>query len=126
VIDHLSLGVHDLDRAAAFYARVLATVGYQLHRQSADEVALGPGDTWSFFLYPAARDQPVAGARMHIAFRADDRGTVERFYATAMELGASAVPDRHPAARPQFGDDYFGAVFTDLDGHAIEVMTRTL
>ena len=124
MFDHLSLGVHDLDRSTSFYAGVLATLGYRLHRRDAAEIAFGPGDDWTFFLYPAAPAQSVVGARTHVAFRARDRQSVRRFYDAAMAAGGGAVPDRAPDARPQFGDDYFGAVLTDPDGHAIEVMTR--
>jgi catechol 2,3-dioxygenase-like lactoylglutathione lyase family enzyme len=124
VLDHLSLGVHDLDRAAAFYTRVLAPLGYHLHSHQPAEVALGPGDQWTFFLYPADPAETVAGARTHVAFRAADRHAVRQFYAAALGAGASAVADREPAERPQFGADYFGAVLKDPDGHAIEVLTR--
>jgi len=124
MLDHISLGVHDLDRSTAFYDRALAAVGYRLHRRDPAEVAFGPDQTWSFFLYPVAPAEPVTGARMHVAFRAADRRSVEQFYAAALAAGGAAIPDRHPAERPQFGDDYFGAVLRDPDGHAIEVLTR--
>jgi catechol 2,3-dioxygenase-like lactoylglutathione lyase family enzyme len=124
MLDHVSLGVHDLDHSTAFYQRALGAIGYQLHRRDDAEAAFGPGDVWSFFLYPTAATDHVAGARMHLAFRAGDRAAVRRFYAGALEAGGTAVPDREPAARPQFGDDYFGAVLKDPDGHVIEVMTR--
>jgi catechol 2,3-dioxygenase-like lactoylglutathione lyase family enzyme len=124
MFDHLSLGVHDLDRATTFYQRTLEAIGYRLHRRDADEVAFGPGELWTFFLYPAAATDTVVGARMHVAFRADDRAAVRRFYASALAAGASPLPDRAPAERPQFGADYFGGVLRDPDGHVIEIMTR--
>jgi catechol 2,3-dioxygenase-like lactoylglutathione lyase family enzyme len=124
MLDHVSLGVHDLEKSTGFYTRVLETLGYRLHRREAAEVAFGPEDVWSFFLYPAERTQSVVGARAHIAFRAADRESVRAFYRTALASGGSSVPDREPAERPQFGADYFGAVLIDPDGHAIEVLTR--
>jgi catechol 2,3-dioxygenase-like lactoylglutathione lyase family enzyme len=125
MLDHVSLGVRDLARSTDFYERVLGTLGYRLHRQLATEVAYGPADAWVFFLYPAEAAQPIVGARMHIAFRAADRNGVHTFYRTALAAGASAVPDREPAERPQFGADYFGAVLNDPDGHTLEVLTRS-
>lgn len=125
MLDHLSLGVHDLDRSSAFYARVLSAIGYRLHRSEPAEAAFGPGEERTFFLYRIDPADSVAGAGTHVAFRAADRGSVERFYAEALEAGASMVPDRQPAERPQFGADYFGAVLKDPDGHAIEVLTRS-
>lgn len=124
MLDHVSLGVHDLDRSTDFYTRVLGAIGYRLHRKEAAEVAFGPEDVWSFFLYPTERNDSVVGARTHVAFRAADRDSVRAFYRAALAAGGSGVPDREPAERPQFGADYFGAVLKDPDGHAIEVLTR--
>lgn len=124
MLDHVSLGVHDLDRSTAFYERIFAAIGYRLQRREAAEVAFGPGQEWTFFLYPIDPADPIAGKGMHIAFRAGDRPSVRRFYEIALAAGASAVADRAPAERPQFGTDYFGAVLVDPDGHAIEVLTR--
>ena len=124
MFDHISFGVRDLDRATAFYTRVLGTLGYKLQRRLDGEVAFGPGDDWTFFLYPAEPGASLVGARMHLAFRAASRDAVRAFYDTALGLGATTVPDRAPDVRPQFGEDYFGAVLQDPDGHTLEVMTR--
>lgn len=123
MLDHVSLGTHDLGRAAAFYSSLLATLGYRLHRLDVDEAAFGPGDEWVFFLYPAAEDATPVGARMHVAFRAASRADALAFERVALELGAERV--REVAERPQFGADYFGGVLRDIDGHTIEVLTRT-
>jgi len=124
MLDHVSLGVHHLDRSTAFYERILSTLGYRLQRREGAEVAFGPDQEWIFFLYPVDPDRPITGQGTHIAFRAPDRDAVRRFHAAALEAGGSAVPDRDPDERPQFGADYFGAVLKDPDGHAIEVLTR--
>jgi catechol 2,3-dioxygenase-like lactoylglutathione lyase family enzyme len=124
MLDHVSLGTHDLARSAAFYARALAPLGYRITVQNEKEVGFGVGDDWIFFLYPVVADTPVIGTRTHIAFRAGNRAAVSAAHAAALSQGGGAVPDRDPAERPQFGPDYYGGVFTDLDGHAIELMTR--
>ncbi len=124
MLDHVSLGTHDLHRAADFYARALAPLGYRITVQNDKEVGFGVGEDWIFFLYPVAADTPVIGTRTHVAFRASDRKAVSAAHAAALSQGGAAVPDREPAERPQFGPDYFGGVFTDPDGHAIELMTR--
>ena len=46
MIDHVSLGAHDLNRATDFYAAVLGVLGYQVHHRTEQEVALGPADAW--------------------------------------------------------------------------------
>jgi catechol 2,3-dioxygenase-like lactoylglutathione lyase family enzyme len=122
MLDHVSLGTHDLDRATDFYSRLLACLDWSVQRRSADEVAFGTTTDWTFFLYPADPESTPVGARMHVAFRAPDRRTALAFERTALALGATSVRD--VAERPQFGADYFGGVLRDPDGHAIEVLTR--
>ena len=122
MIDHISLGTHNLERAADFYSAVLEVLGYRIHRRTEQEVALGPADAWLFFLYSAQPDHSVVGARMHIALYAKDRESALAFHAAAIARGAQST--REVAHRPEFGPDYFGGMFQDLDGHAIEIVTR--
>jgi catechol 2,3-dioxygenase-like lactoylglutathione lyase family enzyme len=122
VIDHVSLGAHDLQRAVDFYAGVLEILGYRVLRQTDKEVAFGPDDSWLFFLYPAELDQAIVGARMHVAFHAGNRPAALAVHAAAVARGAESV--RPVTERPEFGPDYFGGLFRDLDGHLIEVLTR--
>mgnify|MGYP003953488131 CR=1 FL=1 len=125
MLDHVSLGSQDFARAVDFYTQVLTTIDYRRHKLDDKEAAFGPGDDWSFFLYPAAPDQAVTGARMHVAFRVADRATANRFHAAALERGAqSTTPPKPPMHRPEFGPDYYGGMFLDPDGHAIEILTR--
>lgn len=122
MLDHVSLGTHDFARAVAFYSAVLQPLGLALQRSHDDEAAFGTAVDWMFFVYPLAQDEHAPGARMHVAFRAPDRESVRRAHADALAHGAQEM--RVPDARPQFGEDYFGSVFRDPDGHVIEVMTR--
>ena len=122
MLDHVSLGTHDFARAIAFYGAVLQPLGLALQRRQDDEAAFGTAADWMFFVYPLAAGDHAPGARMHLAFRAPGRHAVRA--ATQAALARGAEPVREPDARPQFGDDYFGAVFRDPDGHVIEVMTR--
>jgi catechol 2,3-dioxygenase-like lactoylglutathione lyase family enzyme len=122
MLDHVSLGAHDLSRTADFYAAVLGVLGYREHRRTDQEAVFGPGEAWTFFVYPAETGQGVVGARMHLAFHAKDRPTALACHAAAMQRGAESV--REVAARPEFGPDYFGGMFRDPNGHTIEVLTR--
>ncbi len=122
MLDHVSLGTHDLDRAVDFYTAVLAPFGYVLQRCDDNEAAFGTATDWVFFLYPLTPTDHAPGARIHVAFRAASRADVHSANAAALALGAETI--REPAARPEFGADYFGAVLRDADGHVIEVMTR--
>lgn len=122
MLDHVSLGSHDLNRAGEFYTEVLGVIGYRVHRRTEQEIAFGPNEAWTFFLYSAASDQTVVGAKMHVALYAPDRELTVAFHRSAIARGGEPV--REVAHRPEFGPDYFGGMFRDLDGHLIEIVTR--
>jgi catechol 2,3-dioxygenase-like lactoylglutathione lyase family enzyme len=123
MLDHVSLGAHDLARAVSFYEAVLQPVGLAIQRREEGETAFGTAADWLFFLYPLADADVAVGARMHVAFRAASRAGVRQAHANALAFGAQEV--RMPDARPQFGADYYGCVFRDPEGHVIEVLTRS-
>ena len=122
MLDHVSLGSHELDRATDFYAQVLSAIGYRMQHRTDNESVFGPDQEWRFILYAVEPGQTTVGARMHLALLADSREAALAFERNALACGAQCI--REVAERPQFGADYFGGVFSDLDGHAIEVLTR--
>jgi catechol 2,3-dioxygenase-like lactoylglutathione lyase family enzyme len=125
MLDHVSLGCSDLQQSTAFFATALAPLGYRVHKSDEQETALGLPEQWMLFLYPASDPaRALVGDRMHVALGADSRAQVHAAFDAARAAGARPVPDREPAERPQFGEDYFGGVFLDPDGHMIEVLTR--
>lgn len=121
MLNHLSFGVSDLQRATGFYDAVLGALGYRRTRSTAEDAAYGPGEDQTFWLYPT--DGTVAGARMHLAFDAPDREAVQAFYREALARGGRSV--REPGLRPDINDSYFGAIVDDPDGHRIEVVVAT-
>ena len=122
MIDHLSLGVADLARAAAFYDGVLATLGYV--RVLTHERAVGygrPGDRDEQLALLASGDKARApGTGFHLALTATTREAVDAFHAAAVAAGGS--DEGSPGLRPQFGEGYYAAFVRDLDGHRIEAV----
>lgn len=122
MLDHLSLGVANLQRSVAFYDPVLAPLGYV--RLWSDGTAAGyglPGQTDE----PFAIKQDTEGAiappqRLHIAFAAADREAVREFYARALTHGAS--DDGEPGLHPEYGSGYFAAFVIDPDGYRLEAV----
>jgi catechol 2,3-dioxygenase-like lactoylglutathione lyase family enzyme len=112
MIDHLSLGVSELARAAAFYDAILEPLGYV--RLFSTERAVGYGA-------PGAKDEAFAilavGDR---ALTAPHRGAVDAFHAAALRMGA--VDEGAPGLRPQHGAGYYAAFVRDLDGHRLEAV----
>jgi len=120
VLGHLSFGVKDLARAAAFYDAVLAPLGCVRVWDSPKGVGYGPpGGEDRLALFPA--QAPVApGPGFHLAFDAPDRAAVDAFHTAALASGGA---DRGtPGLRPHYGATYYAAFVTDPDGHKLEAV----
>ena len=121
MIDHVSIAVGDLDRAAAFYEKVLAPLG--LDRLVTRERTVGFGKRYpEFWLnlrenHRADTDDPGA----HICLRAPDAAAVSAFHAAALAGGGS--DSGSPGSRQAAMTTYFGAFIRDPDGNKIEAVT---
>jgi catechol 2,3-dioxygenase-like lactoylglutathione lyase family enzyme len=122
MIDHVSLGTRRYAESVAFYSRVLAPLGLALLRDTGAEAAFGTPERWCFFLYPVPEEEAVTARGAHIALGAAGRDAVAATHEAA--LAAAARDIFTPRTRPDISDTYFGAMFHDLDGHRIEVLTN--
>jgi catechol 2,3-dioxygenase-like lactoylglutathione lyase family enzyme len=112
LIDHLEIKTRQLDASLRFYADALAPLGYV---QKGDGPAKGFGDGVSLDLFLVDADP---SQNVHFAFRAPDRGTVDRIYEIGRERGH--VLDRAPALAPHIHPNYYAGYLRDPDGHLIE------
>lgn len=128
MLHHLSLGVHDIDRAAAFYDAALAPLGYtrvwsDLRPGEAGQAvgygAPGGGDKLAI---KADDDARAPGAGFHIAFAAPDRPAVDAFHAAATAAGGR--DNGPPGLRLHYGPTYYAAFVVDPDGHHIEAVFK--
>ena len=118
VIDHLTIGVSDLERSRAFYVAALEPLGFGvLHddRPDVPEIAFGPEDIDDFCI-----SAQHAVGRTHVAFAADSREQVDAFHAAA--LAAGATDNGAPGIRPDYSPGYYGAFVLDPDGHNVEAV----
>ena len=121
MIDHVSLGVRDLERSAAFYEAVLAEIGLEKLVSRADTVGFGKRYP-EFWLNGRPGMGPVpAGSGTHFCLRAREPAQVDAFHRAA--LAAGAVSDGAPGARPDYGEGYYAAFIRDSDGNRVEVVT---
>lgn len=119
VIDHLTVGVSDLARSRAFYARALVPLGFAeigLWRDDASEVEFGLEDAADF----AVSTQYGTGSPVHVAFAADRREQVDAFYSAA--LAAGGRDNGPPALRPDYSSGYYAAFVLDPDGNNVEAV----
>lgn len=124
MLDHISIGTHRYTDAVHFYQRVLAPLGVELLRDTGKEAAFGRPPQWSFFLYPIEATETVTAPGTHIALAAPSRAVVAAVHSAALAESANDIFT--PRLRPDISDTYFGAMFLDLDGHRIEVVTNSL
>lgn len=121
MIDHVSLGVNDLDRAARFYEAVLGTLGFA--KLEVRPATVGFGKRYpEFWLNLRAAMAPVpADSGAHVCVRARDTAAVDAFHAAALAAGGSS--DGAPGLRGQHGRGYYAAFVRDLDGNRVEAVT---
>lgn len=117
LLDHASIPVADLERAAAFYDAVLATLG--MARAKAVPGAIGYGVGYPVFWIHAAAAKGAArpGVGLHFCFGAQTRADVDAFHSAA--LAAGAKDNGKPGLRPHYHPDYYGAFVLDPDGYKL-------
>ena len=121
MIDHVSVGVGDLDRAAGFYELTLAPLG--LSRLVTRPATVGFGKAYPEFWINLRPDMtPVAAdSGNHICLRAKSTGDVDAFHEAALKAGGSS--DGAPGLRPHERVKYYAAFIRDPDGNRVEAVT---
>src|SRR4051812_43327081 len=121
MLDHVSVGVSDLERSARFYEKVLAPLG--LTRLVTRPATIGFGKTYpEFWINLRAGMKPVEpGSGTHICLRAKLTGDVDAFHAAALAAGGRS--GGAPGLRPHDRVKYYAAFIIDPDGNRIEAVT---
>ncbi|WP_407180895.1 VOC family protein [Bradyrhizobium sp. STM 3562] len=121
MIDHISLGVSDLERAARFYEATLGALG--LSRLVTRPATVGFGknypEFWINLRAGMAKVSPESGT--HICLRARSSAEVDAFHAAA--LNAGGISDGAPGLRPHDRVKYYAAFVLDPDGNRVEAVT---
>ena len=121
MIDHISVSVAELERAARFYEATLAPLG--LSRLVTRPAMIGFGKTYpEFWINLRAGLTPVLPeSGTHICLRAKATGDVDAFHAAALNAGGRS--DGAPGLRPHDRVRYYAAFVIDPDGNRIEAVT---
>ena len=116
LIDHLHLVVRDLAASQRFYEAVFKVL----------EIPIGgTGDSyfWADELFVSTAQSEAAQGeltgRVHLAFQAKDRATVDAFYQAALTSGGQ--DHGAPGERP-YHPGYYAAFVLDPDGNNIEAV----
>jgi len=114
-LDHLWLRTRDVVAQKGFYDAVAPVVGLRVAYDVPDRVRLTDGEGSFTFV---AGERPTE--RVHLAFKAPDRQTVDAFHAAAVAAGH---PDNGaPGERAQYHPGYYGAYVLDPDGNNVEAV----
>jgi len=121
MIDHVSVGVADLERAARFYEATLAALG--LTRLVTRPATVGFGKTYpEFWINLRSRMAKIPHeSGTHICLRARATAEVDAFHAAAVSSGGTS--DGAPGLRPHDRVKYYAAFVRDPDGNRIEAVT---
>jgi catechol 2,3-dioxygenase-like lactoylglutathione lyase family enzyme len=122
MLSHVHVGIGNFDRAFAFYAAVLPTLGLELKFKEPENGWAGwmtPRVARPLFLIglPFDRRPASAGNGQMIALLAPDRAAVDRCYQAALAAGGSS--EGAPGLRPHYHAHYYGAYFRDPDGNKL-------
>jgi catechol 2,3-dioxygenase-like lactoylglutathione lyase family enzyme len=120
MIDHISVGVGDLERAARFYELALAPLG--LSRLVTRPATIGFGKNYPEFWINlrAGLAQVAPDSGVHICLRAKTTSEIDRFHAAALKAGG--LSDGAPGLRPHDRVLYYAAFVRDPDGNRIEAV----
>jgi catechol 2,3-dioxygenase-like lactoylglutathione lyase family enzyme len=115
VIHHVSVEVSDLERSGRFYDAVLGALGWRRHVETDEQLAWGIVNP---VFYASSRGKATPGGG-HVCFAANGVPAVKGAWEGGVAAGGSS--DGEPAARPEYGANYYSAYLVDPDGYRIEV-----
>lgn len=118
MLNHVSIGVRDLDKARKFYDAVLKPLGYRRLSSSSDTLGYGKDAVAFWVLGGKAPVSPDMGSGLHFCFDAPQRKSVEAFHKAALNAGGR--DNGKPGLREDYGPNYYAAFVIDPDGYRIE------
>lgn len=122
IVDHLSVGVDCVDKAADFYNPVLATLGIEQLARLDGLVGYGKDFIQFVAILPFNKEPACFGNGTHIAFHADTKEQVERFHQVALASGGR--DEGAPGPRNYPHKEVYAAFVRDPFGHKLEVLTE--
>lgn len=122
MLDHVSITVSDLARAARFYDAVMEALRVPCVWREHDAIGYGTRSTAEddshTYLTIRATGAAIAADRRHWCFRAPDRAAVDAFHASGIAQGGT--DDGAPGLRSHYHAHYYAAFLLDPDRNRVE------
>lgn len=124
LLDHVSIGVPDIDQARPFYNAVMAALGATKVYDRPNALGYGErcsaSDPESTFLAVYLDPAEVGTSKRHWCFKAASREQVQAFFEAGLSTGGQS--DGEPGLRPQYHGDYYAAFLIDPAGNRVEAV----
>ena len=127
LLDHVSIGVPDLDAARPFYDAIMNTLGaLKVYDRPS---ALGYGErcdaaeTQSSYISIYLDASAIEPNKRHWCFKAASRSQVDAFHAAGLAAGGRS--DGDPGVRPHYHANYYAAFLIDPAGNRVEAVCHT-
>ncbi len=125
MIDYVTLGTNDIERAMAFYDVVLPILGHGRFSLRGGWAGYGPNGRKEppvLWLCPPFNGAPATpGNGTMVSFTAATREDVRKFHAAALTAGAT---DEGAPGLRKYAPDWYGAYVRDPDGNKLSVVCR--
>jgi catechol 2,3-dioxygenase-like lactoylglutathione lyase family enzyme len=118
MLDHVSIGVKDIEASKRFYDATLKPLGYVSKYAKGTDAGYGKE---AIQLWLGQTDKPVKkdmASGLHFCFVAPTRKSVDDFHAAGLKAGGR--DNGKPGIRPNYGPTYYAAFVIDPDGYRIE------
>jgi catechol 2,3-dioxygenase-like lactoylglutathione lyase family enzyme len=117
-IDHMWIGVSDLDATRRFYETIVPVIGVRIaHARPERFHVVGKGRSFAL-----VHDGRAPTENLHLAFGAPDNATVDEFHRVAVAAGYEN--NGAPGERPVYHAGYYGAFVLDPDGNNVETVNH--
>lgn len=127
LLDHVSIGVPDLDAARPFYDAIMSALGAAKVYDRPQALGYGErcsqNDTASTCLAVYLDASPIGTNKRHWCFKAATRAQVDAFFAAGLANGGRS--DGDPGPRPHYHTAYYAAFLFDPAGNRVEAVCHT-
>jgi len=124
LLDHVSIGVPDLDIARRFYDAIMNALGaakvYDLPHALGYGARCTPQDAASTYVAVYLDQGPIGENKRHWCFKAASRVQVDAFHAAGVAAGGRS--DGPPGLRADYHPGYYAAFLHDPAGNRVEAV----